>query len=121
MRDIKFRAFEKSLGMTLPVDAIDFCENYVVVHIEDNYMEWYLNDAILEQYTGLKDAEDVEIYENDVIETFDGIRGYVAFEDGTFSIRIDDMSAPLSNYLIFGDLSADVIGNIHQNPELLEE
>ncbi|MCY9807056.1 YopX family protein [Lentilactobacillus senioris] len=119
MREIKFRAFEKSLGMTLPVDAIDFCENYVVVHIEDNYMEWYLNEAILEQCTGLKDVNGVDIYEGDIVKAFHNYIDTVIFRIGCFGFdaNYNHPFTPLCNL----DGSMEVIGNVHQNPELLEE
>lgn len=78
------------------------------------------------QYTGLKDKNDVEIYEGDYIR-YSGSKGtsiyIVTFENGAFlliDLEYDEDSLLWENYK---DLNThwEVLGNIHTNPELLNE
>ena len=78
----------------------------------------------LMQYTGLKDKNGVEIYEGDIIQ-------YFTFYYGNKKERkevvewIDDMQddsfgEPLSMGYRFYGSEIEVIGNIYENPQLLE-
>lgn len=84
------------------------------------------NDRIIMQYpiisetvgrfTGLTDKNGVKIFEGDILEAESGNRGYVMFINGAFMKSCNSKDMP---FLIASDVNA-VIGNIHDNPELLK-
>lgn len=123
MREIKFRAWEKSLKQIIPVDNIDFEKRMV-----NTESAWRMFDEIeLMQYTGLKDKNGKEIYEGDILDT-DLERPYlvVEFRNGCFVIECCDdeeiyydIMFPLEKEISNLEYHK-VIGNIYENPELLE-
>lgn len=72
---------------------------------------------VVQQFTGLKDTNGVEIYEGDIVFV-DEDNWMVVFEEGLFGLKInkDDKISPLYQYPDCG-----VIGNILENPELIVE
>lgn len=68
------------------------------------------------QFTGLTDKNGVKIFEGDILEAESGNRGYVIFINGAFMKSCNSKDMP---FLIASDVNA-VIGNIHDNPEMLK-
>ena len=68
------------------------------------------------QYTGLKDKNCKEIYEGAIVKDAAG-KTFVYYESGCFSVK-DDCG---SQFLLADCHSTiEIIGNIYENPELLE-
>jgi len=77
---------------------------------------------VIQQYTGLKDRHEKEIYEGDIVKAYseefenENFTGKVIFDEGSFLtwINKNDIRGVWS-----GD-NIEVIGNIMENPELLK-
>nr|DAF89160.1 MAG TPA: YopX protein [Podoviridae sp. ctP1X6] len=129
MREIKFRAWHKEKKEIVDVEEIDFMNkviNYIDNDYENNRQEIrgaYFEDIELMQYTGLKDKNNKEIYEGDVLSNGNDEKPYkVIFENGSFRAEFEGDFEEYSFYLI--DIVAqhcEIVGNIYQNPELLGE
>jgi uncharacterized phage protein (TIGR01671 family) len=82
----------------------------------------YQPDTPVMQYTGLKDKNRKEIYEGDVVsinkDKISGKNGRVVFNNGAF-IVITEVGKWSLFYYDPKDVQLEVIGNIYENPELI--
>ena len=128
MREIKFRAWVKEKKAIFEVILIDYVTKKVTYIVERtghllNIRHDKFNDVELMQYTGLKDKDNKEIYEGDILFESFGEKYYkVIFENGGFRAEFngdfEDHSFDLIDVVA---QSCEVIGNIYENPELTEE
>ena len=82
-----------------------------------------ISEVILEQSTGLKDVNGKEIYEGDIIhaireDSYDRT-GKILFEEGAYVVD-NGMDKCLINPMCGEFIILKIIGNVHENPELLE-
>ena len=119
----KFRAFLKDAKKIVDVEIIFF--ELCAVKLTNN--EFYeFEDIILIQSTGVYDKHDVEIFEGDIVEIIcDGklFIGVVVYDLGEADFKATNNHEDYGNnfqYLTIGE-SIEVIGDIHKNPELLED
>ena len=121
---IKFRAWDKNENQYFIGGNAGTLANLVCF---DDLSMMKPDDYIWEQFTGLKDANGKEIYEGDIVHGYDqepdkedgyigsSVIDVVNFKYGAFWIgdswyKIMVMTPPI----------VEVIGNVHENPELLE-
>ena len=104
MREIKFRAWDKWNKKFVYFNV----SNPLIADIE--CLSIFKNIEI-QQYVGLKDKNGVEIYCGDILETT-----YY----GTKKIQDTIMECAIMGLYSIDTSKVEVIGNIYENPELLE-
>ncbi len=109
-REIKFRALHNGKRVYIDLtDSIGFARELLQLMFEDDNV--FRFDKPLSQYTGLKDRNGKEIYEGDIVLAHP-YQVEVTFERGCFWAG-DVMLGEDDIYWI-------IVGNIYENPELLE-
>ena len=125
MRELKFRAWIK--GYNCYADVLGFEQGKLFVQFQSGERAQHrlyvpIEDSVLEQYTSLKDRNGKEIYEGDIVN-IQGIKYYVDFEYGGFWFNNDNLkwkaNRPFTHFQEIND--TEVVGNVHENPDLLEE
>lgn len=116
----RFRAWLKNDKEMIEVRVIDW--NNMIVDSFNPYIEIPLEKVILMQSTGLKDLNGIEIFGGDIVRFFDSL--YTVFYDikeGSYRLKPHDdrwVVDYMSNFS--SEESFEVVGNIYENPELLE-
>lgn len=126
MREIKFRAWLKEHKTMVNVAEIDINHQLIYHYGFDDFEGNFENFNSIEllQYTGLKDKNENEIYEGDIVKlrANHGI-GVVKYYDewGAFVVEYIK-SKPLTVLgMSYYEEDIEVIGNIYENPELIKE
>ncbi len=122
--ELKFREWNKN-GKEM------YCYDEMVRYSKNLLREWVYSGVYLPTsnenfevmiYTGLKDCIRKEIYEGDIVSyilSFEEFIGEVKFEEGFFVIDNEMLG---ENVGLFHEIAVvKVIGNIYENPEMLEK
>ena len=136
MRDIKFRIWDGVKNEWLASsnkDALPYFGFALVgeVMTVQSPPIWSLDEGnVVEQFTNLKDINGAEIFEGDIIfqkplsKNSIGWVGKIIFKQGAFMAEVYERGK-IVMYLFLSEFNAEktseVIGNIHENPELLEK
>ena len=88
------------------------CDTFITVpECHNSFM--VVSDTV-GQYTGLKDKNGNRIFEGDILTIWNESHDVVVFEDGAFDLENTSIPIRFANKF-------EVIGNITDNPELLEK
>ena len=127
MSELKFRAWQDNHMLTQTKPG---------VYATASFMDHLYEDAEVMQYTGLRDKNRKEIYEGDLLNeiryppdkngNYDSVPVFikdnivqVGFNEGCFTADEAHLWRFISNISDNEKTDYEIIGNIHENPELL--
>lgn len=125
---LRYRAWDKirkKMGVVISNNWMTGVANIIIDNKETLRQK---QDYILMQSTGLKDKNDVEIFEGDVVQFEDCYiesdflyinKGIVEWSQGRFTVTNRD-SVEMEDLLDGELLDVTIIGNIYENQELVE-
>jgi len=119
-RAIKFRCWDKESKKWLNSDS--FCGHYddfYFTNLNEIISELNgINNMVLMQFTGLKDKNDKDIFEGDIVDIGHELYNFeIVFSEGCFGLL--DRTARLIPFWQINMHNIEVIGNVWENPELL--
>lgn len=129
-REIKFRAWHMPFGPKGPMQEMVHGRASHILALAEMSPDEYIDEYIVEQFTGLKDRNGQDVYEGDILAWHSNIyrkhdwAGFVLYRGAGFAVQESDKSYSSPEWLDCAcrkdDNIVEVIGNIHKNPELLE-
>ena len=109
----------------ITVDGINYDE--LDSYIPD-FISYAVDPSTVCQYTGLNDKNGKRIFEGDIVKAqdeilgspfCDGMNGKVVYDEAAYFIELKD---PMNSQWLYDECAVyEVIGNVHDNPELLEK
>lgn len=117
MREILFRGKRIETGEWVygnPFVSNTDARTYILYGSRRVTIGWEVDPSTFGQYTGMIDNNGNRIFEGDILSIWNDRNDVVVFEDGAFIM--EDTEIPMRFAIKF-----DVIGNVHDNPELLEK
>ena len=118
----KFRVWIKYAELYYGLDSFyyDRLKNKYTFHFEDGHTKTIKEkDCVVEQCTGLKDKNGRLIYEGDILRLCEATYPAVIYWDGTsWCAMVNGKRKDLLNE--FSYRVCGIVGNIHENPELVE-
>ena len=134
MNNLKFRAWDKTHEVYYDVSGINIRNNKIVIFMgysqqRECLVEIDFDEVVVEQYTCLRDVNGTEIYVGDLIEVPNDYDTYrmmagcireVYFKDGSYRLKPLDNFHNQRGHLIDDCNDLKVIGNIHENGDLLK-
>lgn len=129
-REIKFRGKRIDNGEWVEGTPVWSINNrcYMIIRAEESeqidflcqveYVE--VDKETVGQLTGVKDKKEIEVYEGDILtDEFSSI-GVLEWQNGCFVVNFGDVEILQMSDCFDDSYQMCVIGNIHDNPELLK-
>ena len=121
-REIKFRGWNKQAKVMVDLRKITPLALDEKLVGQDGIYLPFIDNLVLMQFTGLRDKNGKDIYEDDILQSKGGDIMIVNWNEKFASFCLDKKGWLFSHY--FGEAvdpnDCEVIGDIHQNPELLK-
>ena len=123
-REIKFRAWHKTKEKYYPIVSLNFYTKEVCIGKPYVNVWASFDDVVLERYTGLKDKEDKEIYIGDLFKIkYDYNWKKEDYFEVVFSRKLGIILRNSEGrwfHLVDKIKDYEIVGNIHENEELLK-
>ena len=123
----KFRVWDKDYEMLKPAAHIALQKKAVIYSIDGFAITTKpIKEIILMQSTGLEDKNGTEIYEGDIVQAVAFLKwiGIVKYDTEKAAFMLDGVNDTHTrdNYVYMSQFDDDfeILGNIYENPELME-
>jgi hypothetical protein len=99
-------------------------KDFIITNEDDGENYYPITDlSSVGQYTGLKDKEGKRIFEGDIVIIGEKLKTKVVYYDGAFRMQSEFSPTPTDTTdmgYMMREFSVRIIGNIHDNPELIK-